>query len=318
MDQKEKYREFCKKEGDKLSIFAKDWWLDSVCGTENWDVAVVQKGGEIFAAMPYMVREGRLNLKFIEHPKLTQAIGIYLNYQPGQKYYKRLSFEKDMVEQILEQLPRYDRFMHTFHYTFTNMLPFYWRGFSLSVNYSYVIDDISIDELERSFTDRRRKQIKKALKSGVVVEESSDIEEFYRLNSLTFKRQGREIPYSLEFIKRLYSSCSLHNAVKILRAKDSSGETIAASFLVYDASSIYYLMGGIDPNKKDLGGMDLVQLEGIKFALRSGRVFDFEGSMIESIEHYFRSFGAKQKPYYSVTKTDSKLLKIKDFIRELL
>jgi hypothetical protein len=56
--------------------------------------------------------------------------------------------------------------------------------------------------------------------------------------------------------------------------------------------------------------MDLVLFESIKFAMQSKRAFDFEGSMIESIEKYFRTFGAIQKPYHSVSKTSSKSLKI--------
>jgi len=70
-------------------------------------------------------------------------------------------------------------------------------------------------------------------------------------------------------------------------------------------------MGGIDPEKKDLGGMDMVQYEGIKFALQSGRRYDFEGSMTEDIEKYFRSFGAVQRRFLNVEKYNSKLLKFR-------
>lgn len=86
----------------------------------------------------------------------------------------------------------------------------------------------------------------------------------------------------------------------------------------YYKSSVYYLLKGIEPTKKDLGGMDVVQFESIKFTLESGRAFDFEGSMIESIEKYFRSFGAVQKPYFTISKTNSKLLKIRKLIKEII
>jgi hypothetical protein len=32
------------------------------------------------------------------------------------------------------------------------------------------------------------------------------------------------------------------------------------------------------------------------------RVFDFEGSMLEPIEHFVRAFGGRQTPYFSVSK----------------
>ena len=125
------------------------------------------------------------------------------------------------------------------------------------------------------------------------------------------------IPYSFEFVKNLFENCKENSAVKMYFAKYQD-EVIAVNFLVYDDNTVYYLMGGIDPSKKDLGAMDVIQFESIKFALESGRRFDFEGSMIESIEKYFRSFGAIQTPYFSISKTNSKLLKIRKLIKEFL
>ena len=77
-------------------------------------------------------------------------------------------------------------------------------------------------------------------------------------------------------------------------------------------------MGGIHPEYKDLGGMDLIQYESIKFALNNNLKYDFEGSMIESIEKYFRSFGAIQKPYFQITKTNSKILKMRNCLQDIL
>ena len=125
------------------------------------------------------------------------------------------------------------------------------------------------------------------------------------------------IPYSFGFVKNLFENCKENSAVKMYFAKYQD-EVIAVNFLVYDDNTVYYLMGGIDPSKKDLGAMDAIQFESIKFALESGRRFDFEGSMIESIEKYFRSFGAIQTPYFSISKTNSKLLKIRKLIKEIL
>jgi len=66
MDNIEKYREFCKVELD-IPLFSKAWWLDIVCGKNNWDVIVIEKGGLIVATMPYfkikkMIFEGLLTV----------------------------------------------------------------------------------------------------------------------------------------------------------------------------------------------------------------------------------------------------------------
>jgi hypothetical protein len=311
-----RYRDFCTTEKN-IPIFSKDWWLDSVCGYDNWDVVLVEKGGHVFASMPYQMTT-QSGVVSIHIPKLTQTLGIYFKYPENQKYFRKLSFEKEMIDKVLKQLPKFDSFYQSFNYSHTNLLPFHWAGFDTVVRYTYVIDGISIEELENQLETDIRRRRRKASSVGVDVVESEDVRSFYQLNEGTFRRQKRVIPYSFEFIENLYNKCKEHGACKIIFAKDSDGAVIAGNFLIYDENTVYYLMGGMDPDKKDLGGMDVVQYAGIKFALESGRKFDFEGSMVESIEKYFRSFGAIQKPYFSVSKNNSKLLKVKRFLVEIL
>jgi len=314
MISREKYREFCQKESS-IPIFSQAWWLDAVCGKDNWSVILIEKGGKICASMPYYIKK-KYGQTIIKHPLLTQTLGIYFKYPTGQKYSKKLSFEKDMINQIVDQLPKFDKFTKSFNYKITNLLPFHWREFSINVDYTYTIESISMEELEKTLETNTRGRIRKAIKYGVEVYESDDIKKFYELNKMTFVRQQVDIPYSFEFINNLYQKCKEHNACKIYFAKDSSGFVIACNFLIYDETKVYYLMGGIDPSKKDLGGMDIIQYESIKFALKNNKVFDFEGSMIESLEKYTRGFGAIQKPYFRVTKVNSKLLKLQEFLKE--
>jgi len=310
-----KYREFCKIE-DTIPIFSRDWWLDLVCGEDNWDVIICENGGKIVASMPFYTKRKSI-FTTITMPKLTQTMGIYIKYPKKQKYYKKLSWEKKLTIEIINKIPNIDSFSQNFHHTIINWLPFYWNGFNQTIRYTYIIQDISIFELEKKFETDIRRRRKKSKNAGVEVYESNDIEKFYEVNEKTFKRKGKKIPYSFSFIEKLYNTCKKNNACKVYLAKDIEGNIIAGSFLLYDNSRVYYLMGGIDPNYKDLGGMDIILYESIKFALENGKIFDFEGSMIESIEKYFRSFGAVQQPYFNISKTNSKLLITRSFIKDL-
>jgi len=317
MDNKEKYKEFAKKE--KLPIFMQPYWLDSVCEDDmEWDVILYERGGEIWGSFVYVINK-KYGFTLITMPKLTQFLGPYIKYPKGQKYYKKLSWEKEIMNYFIDNLPKFDYFNMNFHYSITNWLPFYWRGFKQTTRYTYIIEkNIDLEMLSKNFeTDIRRRRRRKAYSVGVKVYEDKDIKKFYELNKMTFIRQGKKIPYSFEFIKSLYESCKKDGACKMFFAKNKDGVVIAGNFLIYDENTVYYLMGGIDPNYKDLGGMDVVQYESIKFALKSGRKFDFEGSMIESIEKYFRSFGAIQKPYFNISKVNSKILKIKHCLRDI-
>ena len=51
MTNKEAYRLFLAKEA--VSVYNQPWWLDAVCGPENWDGGLYRRGEELLAAMPY-------------------------------------------------------------------------------------------------------------------------------------------------------------------------------------------------------------------------------------------------------------------------
>ena len=247
----------------------------------------------------------------ITMPPLTQIMGVYIKYPANQKYYKKLSFEKEVMTQLIDALPKFDYFSQNFDKKISNWLPFCWKGFEQTTRYTYLLEDLTFQDLEKKLENDVRRRCRKGTEAGLFVLESEDIEKFYEINSLTFLRKGNKIPYSFDFVKKLYEVCKIHNSVKIYFAvKDDT--VMAVNFLIYDQNTVYYLMGGIHPAYKDLGGMDLVLVQSIRFALESGLVFDFEGSMVESIEKYFRSFGAIQKPYFSIKKTNSLILKTRN------
>ena len=105
---------------------------------------------------------------------------------------------------------------------------------------------------------------------------------------------------------------------KILIAEDEQGRRHAGVYIVWDNTSAYYLMGGGDPDLRNSGATSLCMWEAIQFASTVTQRFDFEGSMMEPVEKFFRAFGATQTPYFSISKTPSRLLKTAIFLRELL
>ena len=93
-----------------------------------------------------------------------------------------------------------------------------------------------------------------------------------------------------------------HSARKLLCAVDEQGRVHAAAYFVYDENTCYYLIGGGDPELRNSGAASLLLWEGIRFASTVSRSFDFEGSMIEDIERFFRAFGGTPQVYYRVSR----------------
>jgi lipid II:glycine glycyltransferase (peptidoglycan interpeptide bridge formation enzyme) len=194
-------------------------------------------------------------------------------------------------------LPRHDIFLQNFHYSVTNCLPFYWNGFSQSTNYTYVIDELSdLDRIWAGFRENIRREIRKAA-GQVGVRPLDDIETFIRLNRMTFERQGMPVPYPAELVRRLDAACNARDARRMFLAEDADGTPHAVVYLVWDRASAYYLMGGTDPLLRTSGAMSLLMWEAIKYASQVTGRFDFEGSMLQPVERFFRAFGARQIQY---------------------
>lgn len=311
---KEKYHNFCKTE-PSIPVFSKDWWLDAVCGKDNWDVVLVEKGGQIIASMPYYMIK-RLGMRIITMPKLTQTMGPWLRLSNA-KYANQLAEQKDLMTALIQKPPAYTYFSQNFHYSITNWLPFYWKGFSQTTRYTYVLEDISdVQKLWEGMLPKIRTDIKKAQnRFGLQISMDLGIDAFLTINEQTFSRQGMKLPYNKNFVKKLDEACREHKARKIFFAVDSDGKIHAANYIVWDDSSAYYLMGGSDPDLRNSGANSLCMWEAIKFASTVTKMFDFEGSMIEPVERFFRAFGARQMPYFQISKINSPLVKIYQDIR---
>jgi hypothetical protein len=317
MANKKAYSQHCQSE-KTIPIFSKDWWLDAVCGEKAWEVILVKRGDEVVASMPYYTRK-YCGLRFITMPKLTQTMGPWIKLS-GLKYAKRLSVQKDLMFELIEKLPPFHNFAQNFSHSITNWLPFFWNGFEQTTLYTYVLEDLnSEDKLWDGLLPKIRTDIRKAEnRFQLQIRTDLGIDRLLEIIEVTFKRQGKPLPYSKDFVKRLDAVCEKHNAREIFFAVDKEDRVHAVAYIVWDSNSAYYLMGGADPALRNSGASSLCLWEAIKFASTVTNSFDFEGSMVESVERFFRGFGAVQKPYFHITKTPSRLLRLRRFLKDVI
>jgi hypothetical protein len=77
-------------------------------------------------------------------------------------------------------------------------------------------------------------------------------------------------------------------------------------------------MKGRDPNTENVNAPSVCQWEAIKFSSTVSDKYDFLGNMNPSIEPYVRSFGAEQTPIFTISKTPSKLLRLRRGVKSAL
>ena len=283
--------------------------MDAVCGANNWDAVIYENNGNVIGAWAYPIKK-KYNLKLITMPMLTLGIGPVITYFPGQKYASLLSHEHQVIEELHKQLPPFDLFDLDLLPIYKNQMAFHWKGFTQKTRYTYSINDLSnLDKVFKEFNSSIRSQIRKAEKEITIIE-SEDIELFYKINSLTFKRQGKKTPYTLAYVRQIEEACKNNNCRKMLFAKDNAGNIYAAVYIVWDTQSAYYLMGGADETYKSSGAYSLLLWNAIKKSATLTKKFNFCGSMLPSVERFFRSFGGEQTPYLHLKKINNKALHI--------
>lgn len=306
MTTKQKYRQLCETE-ESIPLFSRDWWLDITCGESNWDVIGVEQKERFVATMPLY----KPLPKVISMPPYTQTMGLWFPPETSDtKQTTLLAKKQALCKELIDQLPPFTSFLQLFPYTFTDWLPFYWEGYKQTTRYTYILSDISDSEKlwENMATNTRRNITKAKEKNGIVVKKGIPVKDFLDVFKATFIRQNKPVPKDIDVLIQLIEESRRRGQGDLWGGYDETGSLHAATFIVWQKSSAYYVAGGGNPELRDSGAHSYVMWEAIKEVSQYTSCFDFEGSMIPGVERFFREFGAKQTPFFTITKGNPSLL----------
>jgi len=300
---KDKYCELCEQE--PVPLFMQAWWMDAVCVNGSWEVFLYEKDGKIIAAMPFHVRK-KFGLKFIIEPQLTQHSGIWIDYPVNISLRKRYELEKRVCNYFIEQLEKYGfaYYQQTFHYSFTNWQPFYWKGFKQTTRYTFMIEDIANpQDIYNNFGYGKKQHIRKAAEK-LQINFTTSPEEFFAHHAQNLAAIGDKITYSKDLLVSIYETVKARNQGFIIAACDKH-EIHAALFVVWDQHSAYDLLSSIHIQYRSSGASSLVVMEAIKALTDKTKIFDFEGSMLEPVAESFLQFSNRIASYNEITKSSS-------------
>lgn len=297
---KAKYKDLCA--GGRLPVFFNDWWLDAVCGSDNWDVVLYELNNKIAAVLPFY-KTKKYGLTVIKMPLLTQYLGPLLFYPENLKYASKIGFEHEALDYLYSHLPNFQFLRNRFTPAIKNWMALYWKGYRQTTRYTYVLNVEDTDRIYSEFKSSVRGKIKKA-EHIVRIEFTEDICSFYELLNKTFKRQGLKNPVDLRRLQILDKALDANNSRKIAVAIDKENKIHSAAYLLTDSTCGYLSMLGEDPELRNSGAGILLVWEMIKLSKQLGlEKFDFLGSMLKNVEPVRRSFGAEQTPYFEITKS---------------
>ncbi len=304
-DVKKKYRQYVKE--NNLSLFYQPWYLDAVCYAHEWGVVLATRDNKAVGVWPYFQKK-KNGLTTITQPILTPYLGPHIVKQnQTDKLSTQLSYEKKILTELSNQLPKVNRLVVQGHPEWTNWQPLSWLGYEQTTRYTYQINLTKTEtELYDALSDKTRNQIKTA-KQSLRIEETTSSAELIGLVKATYKRQGISTPFSNKQFEVLHCALTENDSFKAYMALYEN-DKVAVVYSVYDKETTYLLITG-QSDKKVSGSVSYLIWHSILEARRRGSsTFDFEGSMIEGVESFFRSFGGNQTPYHRLTKASNKPL----------
>jgi len=297
------------------TIFQQPWWLEATA-PGAWGAVEIVENGRIVARHPYALYR-RLGMARLSMPPLTQTLGPWIAPAQGRPE-ALLSREHALLGELLAKLPRHDLYSQAFHHSLTNWLPFYWRGFTQTTRYTYLLDLSQPGEkIWAGMRDKTRNTVRKAERTGITVAASDDVDLLAWLCERTLERHGVVVSELRSLVRRVDEAARRRGASRLLVARGSDGVPHCAVYCIHDRQACYNLLQGADPAFRSSGAAALAVWQAVRYAAGVSATFDFEGSMLRPVEHFVRSFAARQTPYFYVRR-ESRRLKLLSLGRELL
>lgn len=263
------------------------WYLD--CVSDQWDGLVYNDYEAVFP----LVWERRFLIHYLFQPLFTQQLGVFSPNRP----------DEALVKSLLDAIPPRFRFIEI---NLNYMNPVRHDGFEISPRINLYLDlGLPYEKLFHDFHENARRNIHKAEKKNLHVSDTIKPEiiiEFFKTNT------GIKIPeigeYNYEHLRQLMEAALHRRMGAALGVFDEKDNLYATGFFIISESRIINLLPSIDDEGKQAGaGFFMVDYIVRKYA-GSGKVFDFEGSMIPSIARFYKSFGAREQTYWRLRRNN--------------
>ncbi len=268
--------------------YAYTWYLDALC--PKWMALVV---GEYETVMPLPIGR-KWGMLFVYQPLFCQQLGVF---------YKRRS---DVILEALikEALKKF--FFVNLNLNYDNRLTSLpaktlakKRNLTLQLSGKH-------SALQKGFSENTVRNIKKGQKAGLVFEELStkdfaSFTDFYiahtAVKDKTFKSKHGEL------LHRLTQQFAIHECGRLYTVKTAEGELCAGVIVVENGNRIIHLIPAGNDYARQNGAMHYLIDQILTSYAGTDKLYDFEGSSVDSIARFYEGFGAENQSFFMLSKS---------------
>lgn len=165
------------------------------------------------------------------------------------------------------------------------------------------------EKLKQNFRSDRKKDLKRAVKYGLIGKWNADLNPFLKLFFKNITTSITSITKEdFNKLQLILETCILKGKGELLSIYDSNNNLVASGFLLKHNNRITILVSTTNFKNRKNGANTYLINQAIEKYKNTYKIFDFGGSSIKSIANYFLSFGATQETYYQINYNNLPLL----------
>ncbi len=258
--------------------YAYTWYLDVV--SPDWSAFVY---GDYEAVMPLPVAQ-KIIFNYVYQPNYCQQLGVFA-----------LNKDVQLFEAFYAALKKKFWFYHVQQnrvFPSGNIL----SGFKEKTNLILSLQP-SYAELQQQYSESTKRNVNRGKKLSLIysVDEMSTrrFVEVYSANTLGVPKTK---------ITELIKTLSTQGMLSLLSVKSEFLEVLAADVVIKTPTRLVHLIPVTTPNGRTQGAMHFLIDQLIQQYAGTDRVLDFEGSSVENIARFYKSFGATEENFFDIRK----------------
>lgn len=268
----------CIEAADNGLIYAFSFYLDTM--SKHWDALVLN---DYEAVMP-LTWNKKYGIRYLYQPFLTAQSGVF-----GKK------ITGEQVDLFIQAIPGSFRFIDIS--LNSNNASGNLEGVSISRS-NYVLDlSKPYETLFQNYRENIRRNIKKALQLGCVIQKGFDAEKVILLAVQQMKSHGNKEAENIERFRKLYQYLHARQMATTYGVFSAQNELLASCVFFFSHNRAYYILVGNHPNGKTTGASHALIDAFIKDHAGKNMLLDFEGSDIPNLAFFYSSFGAVHEIY---------------------
>lgn len=264
-------------------VYGYSFYLDAM--SKNWDALIL---GDYEMVMP-LTWNRKYTIYYLHQPFFCAQLGIFGN-----------NISAEIIKLFFQNVPSKFKYWDIY-LNRNNVFPVADYPMYERTNYVLPLQN-NYEDLAKNIAQSHLRNIKRAQQQGNLVKKDIPIEDVIALAKQQTKSFSPVTEKDYENFSMLFKLLYQRKMALTYGVYSSSMQLTASCAFFFSNQRAYYILVGNHPNGRTSGASHLMIHEFIKEHAGTNLLLDFEGSNINSLAFFYKSFGAHLEKYAGIKR----------------